>query len=460
MRKGLAIPLIFALLLVIQISPQIQAQDSIVINKGNLNVPLDRFTSDGSHSRWYQPPTIPDTSGWQSITVSGCDTTDNPGFNDGTCIQNALNQIDDDNGHIVYFPAGTYNINVSQGFKITNSRVVLRGESPSNTILKWYDRDGGTSCPDAEFGASYMYFGFCGSLSGSTLTWQNGFDTDNDIITLSDISTLAIGDWIRLRMDGAVNCLNGKTDNFMYTHTARVSCRNGASPCDDDNHLSANQIQLDRPLRMDYNDDPDCSSANKYARELSMLDYVGIEDLAWTHNNRAIGKGFTGYPLFMFVNNGWVDNTRWFSLPNEGVRLWFTRDMLIINSDGSINTPETTSVQTVNLGRGNTDSFVLNNRFGHSPTVVEAQQGTNGAVIAYNYFYNTDWCTHATFIHGRYSRGVLSEGNVAPCEFGMDATHGINGPYNTFYRNRMTDAASGARDHAGECFGATSNGLI
>jgi len=79
------------------------------------------------------------------------------------------------------------------------------------------------------------------------------------------------------------------------------------------------------------------------------------------------------------------------------------------------------------------------------------QHGANGNVFAYNfsfnaksyagefigpiYYKNTD-----ISLHGHYPFSNLFEGNIAQYIY-SDHSHGANGPYNTFLRNRLIDCA-------------------
>jgi len=91
------------------------------------------------------------------------------------------------------------------------------------------------------------------------------------------------------------------------------------------------------------------------------------------------------------------------------------------------------------------DNLIENNIFEHLRHSILLQAGVNGNVIAYNYStdpfktvfgFPTD-NTADLVCHGNYPFANLFEGNIA--SFGIvDASHGGNGPYNTYFRNRMS----------------------
>jgi hypothetical protein len=89
------------------------------------------------------------------------------------------------------------------------------------------------------------------------------------------------------------------------------------------------------------------------------------------------------------------------------------------------------------------DCFVHQNIFTHLRHAMILQSGANGNVLAYNYSTNPYWTGTSLpsnsagdlVLHGNYVYMNLFEGNVVQ-NIVIDNSHGINGPYNTFYRNR------------------------
>ncbi len=89
------------------------------------------------------------------------------------------------------------------------------------------------------------------------------------------------------------------------------------------------------------------------------------------------------------------------------------------------------------------DCFIHQNNFRHLRHSMLLQCGANGNVIAYNYSVEPFWnelflpanAAGDLVLHGNYPYMNLFEGNVVQ-NIVVDASHGINGPFNTFYRNR------------------------
>jgi hypothetical protein len=96
---------------------------------------------------------------------------------------------------------------------------------------------------------------------------------------------------------------------------------------------------------------------------------------------------------------------------------------------------------------GTGECLVENNVFEHLRHSVLLQAGANGNVVSYNYSYDPFWSTSSVFIpsnsagelvlHGNYVYRNLFEMNSVQ-NIVIDNSHGPNGPYNTFLRNRAS----------------------
>lgn len=89
------------------------------------------------------------------------------------------------------------------------------------------------------------------------------------------------------------------------------------------------------------------------------------------------------------------------------------------------------------------ECLIYNNQFNHLRHSMILQAGANGNVISYNYSKNPFW-TDVTLpsnsagdlvLHGNYPYSNLFEGNTIQ-HIVIDDSHGQNGKYNTFIRNR------------------------
>jgi hypothetical protein len=89
------------------------------------------------------------------------------------------------------------------------------------------------------------------------------------------------------------------------------------------------------------------------------------------------------------------------------------------------------------------ECLVENNVFDHLRHAMLLQAGANGNVFGYNSSTNPFWVSGALpansagdmLLHGNYHFLNLFEGNLGQ-NIVVDNSHGINGPYNTYFRNR------------------------
>lgn len=87
--------------------------------------------------------------------------------------------------------------------------------------------------------------------------------------------------------------------------------------------------------------------------------------------------------------------------------------------------------------------LIQNNIFEHLRHSMLLQSGANGNVLGYNYSTDPYWedgwlptnSAGDAVLHGNYTYLNLFEGNTVQ-HIVVDASHGSNGPYNTFFRNR------------------------
>lgn len=90
------------------------------------------------------------------------------------------------------------------------------------------------------------------------------------------------------------------------------------------------------------------------------------------------------------------------------------------------------------------DCLIENNIFRHLRHSMILQAGSNGNVFGYNYSIDPYWTEVSLpsnaagdiVLHGNYVYANLFEGNLGQ-QIVIDDSHGINGPYNTFFRNRL-----------------------
>lgn len=90
------------------------------------------------------------------------------------------------------------------------------------------------------------------------------------------------------------------------------------------------------------------------------------------------------------------------------------------------------------------DCLIENNIFKKLRHSMIIQSGANGNVFGYNYSIEPYWTEVSLpanaagdlVLHGNYPYANLFEGNIGQ-QIVIDDSHGINGPFNTFFRNRL-----------------------
>ncbi|HLP94729.1 MAG TPA: glycosyl hydrolase family 28-related protein [Saprospiraceae bacterium] len=89
------------------------------------------------------------------------------------------------------------------------------------------------------------------------------------------------------------------------------------------------------------------------------------------------------------------------------------------------------------------DNRIQNNIFRHLRHSMLLQSGANGNVLAYNFSTEPYWVEFPNdgageiVFHGNYPSYNLFEGNICK-NIRPDGSHGLNGPYNTLFRNRTS----------------------
>jgi len=150
--------------------------------------------------------------------------------------------------------------------------------------------------------------------------------------------------------------------------------------------------------------------------------------------------------LFSYVRDGWIKNIESFKCNFAHVEL-----------DHSTNIEVSGNYFHHALGYGNGgkaygtmlhfttgDCLIENNIFEHLRHSMILQAGANGNVLGYNYSRDPYWTEVSLpanaagdlVLHGNYPYANLFEGNIAQ-SLVVDASHGQNGPLNTFFRNRL-----------------------
>lgn len=309
----------------------------------------------------------------------------------------------------IKFPEGGHLFNAT--ITVPDS-VFLVGESPGAILM-------------FEMPAQADLIRITGTLSNVPLSFSEGATRGSHTIVLDDASSLSAGDVIRLRMDD---------EDLVFSTWAYGTVGQVVEVV----AIEGNTLTLADPLNTYYP-----LSRHPKAFRMDPVRAAGIECLkVWnmTSGNVQAANILMRHAFNCAVRNvrshygdfAHVDLRSSAHVTVEGCYFW------LANAYGSGGQGYGTMVQeAASFNRIENNIF---DRFRHS---MIAQSGANGNVFAYNFSRDPYW-TDVTLpansagdlvMHGNYPYMNLAEGNTVQ-HIVVDASHGNNGPMNTFFRNR------------------------
>ncbi|MCG3149011.1 MAG: hypothetical protein PCFJNLEI_02463 [Verrucomicrobiae bacterium] len=331
--------------------------------------------------------------------------------NDLPAITAAIRSLSNAPG-VVFFPAGAYRLQATLNVP---AGVVLRGESPTNTLLR----------------IDHLRHGI--SISGGPQTGKfqrvlAGYSLHSNSITVSNGSEFAAGDYAELQQNN--------DPSWRVSGWAQKTCGQFVRIT----AVAGNTLTLERPLRIGYRDDllPEI-------RKVNLVTGAGVENLklerlaAGTNPQRD-----NIYTISLaYAARCWVRGVESANTFGGHVALDWSTQCEVTGSyfhhawdyDGG------GSGYGVRLQYKSGECKVENNIFQHLRHSIVAQAGVNGNVVAYNYSrepLRTEFPSEVSSditIHGNYPYANLFEGNIVQ-HIQLDSSHGANGPLNTFFRNR------------------------
>ena len=340
-----------------------------------------------------------------SVIDFGADNTGQA--NCSVAVADAITSLNGNAGTI-YFPAGEYFF--SSGISIPDS-VFLKGESSETELI--FDLDG-----------SGDLIRLNGTISPTQYTIVSATKGSYEL-ELSDATGLEIGDIVRLYQFD---------EDYMFSSWAYGTLGQVVkiSAIDD------NTLTLTDPLNHHYP-----LSRNPYCKKLNPRTGAGIECLKIVREDATTGQTdnvVLNYAYNCVVRNVEIENSNFAHVS--------------INSSAHIQIEGCYLHHAHAYGGGGqgygvvtqyATSFCLtqNNIFEHLRHSMLIQAGANGNVFGYNYSYDPYWesgflptnSAGDAVLHGNYTYMNLFEGNTVQ-HMVIDASHGSNGPYNTFFRNR------------------------
>lgn len=184
------------------------------------------------------------------------------------------------------------------------------------------------------------------------------------------------------------------------------------------------------------------SANNLWVKEIDPVKNIGFENFKIQRTNTT--KGYGVNIKFSYSVNCWVKGIESYNCTGYHISCSHSSHIEIngcyIHHATNYDSHEGTGYG-VSLGTSTTNCLIENNIFTKLRHAMIVGMGANCNVFAYNYSreqtWDYDWLVAGPDIclHGRYPYANLFEENVVD-QIMADASHGLNGPYNTFLRNK------------------------
>ncbi|MDH3650605.1 MAG: glycoside hydrolase family 55 protein [Saprospiraceae bacterium] len=331
-----------------------------------------------------------------------------------TAFEALLMALNDQPG-IVYFPTGIYHF--SEPIFISDN-IILRGAGSDSTILE-FDLGGSDHC-----------INIIGARSHDSIAVIQPISKDDLVITLEEIVGLAAGDYFILLFDDQ-SLVNDSWAEKSVGQINRITS------------LQQGHIEVEHPIRREYS-----LSSNPYIEPINPVHHVGLSCLKIKRLDATASH--TSNIHFALAAECWLSSIE--SEQANFSHVVFERS-IHCSVEGSyfhhaFNYGSGGNAYGITLQYTTGDVLIQNSIFEHLRHSILLQAGANGNVLADN--YSTDPykiidiggqqiptnVTGDLVCHGNYPYANLFEGNIA--SFGIvDASHGANGPFNTYFRNRM-----------------------
>jgi hypothetical protein len=373
---------------------------------------------------WTNAGLIPGTSfdAVDVYVVTNYGAVPSDGQNDYSAVMAAINAAQAVAGlSVVYFPAGTYNINNTINLSRTSSSmgysdIVLQGAGSNRTILQF------------SVGSTNNCIKVYGVESGDEYGLTNIVTKGSTLLERSDLSMFNVNDWIHLCERNFP--YGGSEFRFVGQITQLSAINYGAG-------IAIMKDEASKEYRPQY---------TLWIQKLYPIMNVGIENLKiqrmdqnWSESGANIN--------FSIAVNCWVrgvesDNTTHTHLANARCsHLEISGNYIHHARSYGEYEPPWGVIGTgygMTIGTSSNNCLIVNNIWHHMRHAMTVGLGANCNVFAYNYSREQtsyepqmlgDIC-----LHGRYPYANLFEQNIV-CQISADDTHDKNGPYNAFLRN-------------------------
>jgi len=311
-------------------------------------------------------------------------------------------------GGVVYFPAGVYLLNSRISLP---GGVVLRGQRSETTCLK------------------FDVTGHCITVLGAAYVYQpvlSGYTNRSSAIEVSDGNEFTAGDYAQIREESDPAWGMSSWADYAPGQIVRITS------------VASNTLSVDNSLRLEFK-----AAWNPEIRRIVPATNAGIENLKIERVlNGDIPNLYTVY--FLLAARCWVRGVE--SYNGFGAHIGIVVATQIEVSGCYFHHAHSYggggSGYGIKIQAHSGECLTENNIFSHLRHAMLLQYGANGNVFGYNYSREptrTEWPSDYgadISCHGNYPFANLFEGNVCQ-NLQVDASHGANGPHNTFFRNRV-----------------------
>jgi len=349
------------------------------------------------------------TTNFQSINMDDFAVVGDSLTSNDVMLANALSSISG-SGAVLIFPSGNFLFNSSI---ILPSNIVIKGKGAENTQFIMNLNGSGNA------------FEFTGaSVSLDTTTIINQATKDSTFLVLNNSSIFVANDWIQIIQYDAdlVTSLWAEHTVGQIVQIAQVI---------------GSKVLLKSPLRMDY-----ALSRNPYIQKIVPLQNVGISCLKILRVDDTSPQQKSNIN-FKYATNCWVSGVESVNCTFSHIEANYSSNLYISKSyfHHGFDYGGGGRAYGVVLQNTSGECLIENNIFEHLRHAMLLQSGSNGNVFAYNYSLDPFWTSTPSnssgdmVLHGNYPYANLFEQNICR-NIVVDNSHGPNGPYNTFLRNR------------------------
>ncbi|MBK6730220.1 MAG: T9SS type A sorting domain-containing protein [Bacteroidetes bacterium] len=311
---------------------------------------------------------------------------------------------------VIYFPPGNYFFQSSISLQ---SNTIIKGAGAESTTLT-FDLNVPSDAIIIKGGESATY-SFC----------TNNISKNAHTLPLEDAGDFDIGDYVELfEQDGML-----VTSDWAINTTGQIFKIE---------NIIGNTLYVDAEVRRDF-----FTSRSVEVKKLNPKINVGIEELTIIRQDETT-KNYSNI-YFKYAAECWVRGVASYECNYAHIELHTTTHSEVSGCyiQDAFDYGDGGRAYGVVVHYTSGDNLVTDNIFNHLRHSMLLQAGANGNVFSYNYSINPHWSdtwlpsssAGDLVLHGNYPYANLFEGNTIQ-NIVIDDSHGGNGKYNTFFRNR------------------------